>query len=152
MSFSFIRNKKLKIKFGNKNKRKDFWKHVFIKVTRSHWTSNPLSANPTKWSTPCNNSSVDADELFECVSSFCGIGAQRIKILEWSIFLDETCIGSPSEVFCDIDFPKYLAKFTRKHLFLSLFFNKKLQAGGKAFSIFKTFKNAPRKRFKVYHP
>ena len=41
--------------------------NVFIKVTRSPWTFNPLSSNPTKWSTPCNNSSVDADELFDCV-------------------------------------------------------------------------------------
>ena len=28
---------------------------------------NPLSANPTKWSTHSNNSSAKADELFECV-------------------------------------------------------------------------------------
>ena len=28
---------------------------------------NPVSANPTKWSTHSSNSSAKADELFECV-------------------------------------------------------------------------------------
>ena len=35
---------------------------------------NPLSVNPTKWSTHSNNSSATADEIFECVTIF-GIGA-----------------------------------------------------------------------------
>ena len=35
-----------------------------------HWVFNTLSVNPTK--TYASNSSATADELFECVWSFCG--------------------------------------------------------------------------------
>ena len=34
----------------------------------------PLSANPTKWSNTLKSSAL-ADELFECVWPFCGVGA-----------------------------------------------------------------------------
>ena len=40
----------------------------------SHYL-NPLSANPKKWSNKLNNSSVTADELFECVWPSHGGGA-----------------------------------------------------------------------------
>ena len=40
---------------------------------------NPLNANPTKCQTHSNNPSAFADELFECVWPFCGIGAWRVK-------------------------------------------------------------------------
>ena len=35
---------------------------------------NPLSANPPNWSNILDNSSAFADELFECVQPFCGVG------------------------------------------------------------------------------
>ena len=38
--------------------------------------NNPLSANFTKWA-----NTLFADELFECVWPFCGIGAKKINIL-----------------------------------------------------------------------
>ena len=38
---------------------------------------NPLNANFTKWS---NTLKQIADEFFECVWPFCGIGAERVKI------------------------------------------------------------------------
>ena len=43
-----------------------------------HWVLNTLSANPTK--TYASNSSATADELLECVWSFCGGDAQTVKI------------------------------------------------------------------------
>ena len=36
---------------------------------------NPLSANQQNGQTRWNNSSAVADELFECVWQFCGVGA-----------------------------------------------------------------------------
>ena len=43
---------------------------------------NPLSANPTKWSNTLKQFRRQiADELFECVSLFCGIGANRINYI-----------------------------------------------------------------------
>ena len=36
---------------------------------------NPLSANPTKWPNTQTIRRQIADELFECVWPFCGIGA-----------------------------------------------------------------------------
>ena len=41
---------------------------------------NPLSANPAKWSNTLKqyNSSATADELFECVWTFCGVCAERV--------------------------------------------------------------------------
>ena len=36
---------------------------------------NSLSTNPTKWSNTLTIRQQIADELFECVSPFCGVGA-----------------------------------------------------------------------------
>ena len=41
---------------------------------------NPLSANPTKWSTHSNNLLPTAGELFECVWPLYGVGAWRVKM------------------------------------------------------------------------
>ena len=39
----------------------------------------PLRANPTKGQTHTNYSRQIADKLFECVSPFRGVGAQRVR-------------------------------------------------------------------------
>ena len=44
----------------------------FLKTPNSFY---PLSANPTKWSNTLKIVKAIADELFECVWQFCGIGA-----------------------------------------------------------------------------
>ena len=41
---------------------------------------NPLNTNPTKFQTHSKNLSSTADELFECVWPFCGVGAQRVHL------------------------------------------------------------------------
>ena len=57
-----------------------------MKAIINNWAINeicskllyPLSANPRKCSNTINNSLAVADELFECVWTFCGVGAQRV--------------------------------------------------------------------------
>ena len=40
---------------------------------------NPLSANPTKWSNTLKQLTAKADELFECVWPFYGVGAWKLN-------------------------------------------------------------------------
>ena len=40
---------------------------------------NPIIANPSKWSNTQTIRRQIADELFECVWRFCGIGACKVK-------------------------------------------------------------------------
>ena len=50
-------------------------KDPFVNVVSKYWNQlNSLGAIPTKWSNTPKRLSVIADELFECVWSFCGAG------------------------------------------------------------------------------
>ena len=48
------------------------WKYV---QQHSPYTLNPLSANSQNGQTQLNNSSAKANKLFECILSFCVVGA-----------------------------------------------------------------------------
>ena len=66
----------------------NLWNFRFWKLYHYHiWSIlnlNPLSINPTKWSNTLNNSSAAADELFECVWTFCRVGATKKKA-RWNV-------------------------------------------------------------------
>ena len=51
--------------------------NLFMNTFTLIFVFNPLSANPTNWLNTLNNLSATADELFECVSPFCGASADK---------------------------------------------------------------------------
>ena len=54
---------------------------------------NPLSVNPTKWSDTLKQVVGFADKLFECVCSFCGVGAS-LKELKVSLKNIRNCCNN----------------------------------------------------------
>ena len=74
---------------------------------------------PQNGQTHSNNSSATADKLFEWVWPFCGVGAERVNgkinqnISQGSQTILRRCYVK--------SFLKIFAKFTRKHLYWSLF-------------------------------
>ena len=68
-------------------------RNILSSNNKVHWLYiNPLSANVTKWSNTLKNLSAVADELFECVWSFCGVGALRVMSQEKYSFQAEVTI------------------------------------------------------------
>ena len=69
-----------------------------LKETIGSLTTNPLSANPQNGQTHSNKElSAFADELFECVWPFCGVGSYRVK----KVILDTQADVFCTDVLCD---------------------------------------------------
>ena len=52
---------------------------------------NPLSANPTKWSNTqiIRRQQPNCNELFDCVRTFCGVGAWRVNSFHYLKYWEE---------------------------------------------------------------